>query len=346
MNITDHGLHLLPGDSAGGTWLATFDAVERLLVHQDDLSSGPLIQTLDLDDWRATRAAYWQETHLEWHDDTSKKSDEKEGFGNRCTNLERLKTSEPIYIWAGTGSSDQLFLMFAINLLSQLGINSENVRIVQFEPPDEWHLPYCSMATLSPKDLRSSPTPLRLSPDTLADYEAGWRAVTANSPTEVLDYLDKRPEACQYVRRTLERLLLRYPQECSGLPLYDDWLLKNVEKDGPRTVSVLGATLCEIWEVGDSIGDNTLYKRLLRLASSELPKPLVNIQGPTRLYRDTQVTLTDFGKSIVEGRACSWPTNPIDDWIGGVRISADCPPQWMVTPEGTLRRINDTDVEP
>lgn len=343
MNITDHGLHIVPGDSAGGTWLATFDAVERLLVHQDDLSSGPLIQTPDLDSWKATRAAFWSEIHTQWNDFEDDEDGEKRKLGERLTNLERLKAAEAIYIWTGTGVGNQLFLMFVANLLPQFGIDRDVMRIVQFEPPSGWRVPCCSMSVLAPKELRAMPTPVHPTPDRLADYEAAWSAVTAGSPKEIMDYLELHPNGCPHVRHALERHLLRYPQEHSGLPLFDEWLLRNVEKSGPSTTWVLGETLCDVWEVGDGIGDNTLYHRLLRMASVELPEPLVEICGPTRLYRDTQVTLTSFGKAVINGNASSWPTNPIDDWIGGVRISADAPPQWVVTGAGELRPLGDSD---
>ena len=341
MNITDHGLHLLHGDSAGGAWLDTFNAEERLLVLQDHLSSGPLIQTPDMDSWNSIRAAYWHDVHPEWHCSDDEDSREQENRRETFTNLERLKTSESVYIWAGNNTGDQLFILFAINLLSLLGVDSDLIHIVQLEAHDDWNLPFVSMASFSQNDLRAIPTPTQPSPDLLKNYQAAWAAVTAGTPTEIMRLLEKRPEVCPHLRRSLERLLLRYPQERSGLSLFDEWLLRNVEKSSPSTVAVLGETLIDALKVGDEVGDITLYKRLLRMASNNLPEPLVNIQGPTPLYRDTQVTLTDFGRSVVEGRACSWPTNPIDDWIGGVRLSAEHPPQWMVTPEGKLRRIND-----
>ncbi|MBX3180008.1 MAG: DUF1835 domain-containing protein [Candidatus Hydrogenedentes bacterium] len=343
MSITDHGLHIVSGDSAGGTWIAAFNAERRLLVHRDALCTGPLVQTRDIARWEEHRDNYWRETLAESYHDFFGTPDERCLALDLMANPERLEGDGPIYLWVGSDIGDQLFNLFAINLLSTLGVDSDLIRIVQFEPPAKWTLPCLSMACLAPKDLRVIPTPTQPSRDILENYQSAWAAVTADTPTEIMRFLDRSQNASPHVRHALERLLRRHPQLDSGLPLFDEWLLKSVAKHGPATARVIGETLCDIWVAGDNCGDSTLYKRLLRMASRDLPRPLVEIHGPTQLYRDTSVALTDFGKAVVEGGACSWSTNPIDDWIGGVRISADAPPQWMVSREGTLRRLSDLD---
>jgi hypothetical protein len=60
----------------------------------------------------------------------------------------------------------------------------------------------------------------------------------------------------------------------------------------------------------------------MALGSPNLPQPLIEIFGIGTRMRDTEVKLTPFGLDVLEGRASNYPTNPIDDWAAGVRLSS------------------------
>jgi hypothetical protein len=38
--------------------------------------------------------------------------------------------------------------------------------------------------------------------------------------------------------------------------------------------------------------------------------------------RSTMMELTAFGREVAQGRASNHPTNPIEDWVGGVNLSS------------------------
>ncbi|MCA9131440.1 MAG: hypothetical protein KDB22_30360, partial [Planctomycetales bacterium] len=59
------------------------------------------------------------------------------------------------------------------------------------------------------------------------------------------------------------------------------------------------------------------------------PEPLLELTGNMENCRGAEVTLTDFGRAVLEGRASAYPTNPIDEWIGGVHLSSEEGNLWM-----------------
>ena len=71
---------------------------------------------------------------------------------------------------------------------------------------------------------------------------------------------------------------------------------------------------------GDLTGDWYLFGRMLRLG--RMPCPALGLTGDIGVMRATQVQLTPFGLDILEGRASNYPTNPIEDWAAGVRLSS------------------------
>ncbi len=74
---------------------------------------------------------------------------------------------------------------------------------------------------------------------------------------------------------------------------------------------------------GVLINDDYLYFRLRQLSNHQNPQPLIKLEGNLTSVRETTVSLTEFGRSVVEGNASSYPVNPIDEWIGGVHLSSE-----------------------
>ena len=76
------------------------------------------------------------------------------------------------------------------------------------------------------------------------------------------------------------------------------------------------------WNDGDLTGDSYLHGRLLRLGDERLPKPLIALTGDRTTMRGVDIALTPFGDEVLSGTASNHPTNPIDDYAGGVRLSS------------------------
>jgi hypothetical protein len=107
----------------------------------------------------------------------------------------------------------------------------------------------------------------------------------------------------------------------------------------------LGLRIAEVGarplESQDRVDERYLFGRLERMASERLPFPLVTISGNINLrdWGDARVHLTDFGRDVVEGRACNHPANPIDDWVCGVHLSSVTGNLWFYDGESVTRGV-------
>ncbi len=326
MKIIDHGIHILPGDIAAGTWNVVFGAKERLLVHRDDLSCGPLRDFDSLATWTALRQDFWNVVNPAWADEDFRHSYDHSVLSDQPRTLERLLDAPAIYLWAGNELHDQLFVIFTIRLIEGTGADPARIHLVPLEALAHHKLPYISVGCLCPDDLRQHPEPVQMSAAHLATYRAAWTAITNDTPEALIEMAGNGTAT---VPRILSNLLKRYPTCETGLSLWDSMLLAHTGANGPSAIRVIAEVLCDIWETGDSTGDGYLFYRLKQMASTRNPQPLLQLQGPADSYREAEVTLTDFGQAVLEGRASAYPTNPIDEWIGGVHVSSEAGNVWM-----------------
>jgi len=58
------------------------------------------------------------------------------------------------------------------------------------------------------------------------------------------------------------------------------------------------------------------------MADLRNPKPLLALSGNQTSIRHAEAALTPFGEEVLRGAASNYPTNPVDDWVGGVRLSS------------------------
>lgn len=79
----------------------------------------------------------------------------------------------------------------------------------------------------------------------------------------------------------------------------------------------------------DRVGDGYLFYRLQGLGQPRRPRPLVRLEGTLRDMRETAADLTPFGDKVLAGKASAYPDNPIEEWIGGCRLSSDRGDLWF-----------------
>jgi hypothetical protein len=71
----------------------------------------------------------------------------------------------------------------------------------------------------------------------------------------------------------------------------------------------------------DWLGDMHLFHRLIGMAAAR--SPLISVTGSRTAMRGCEVKLTSFGQDVLAGNANNVRENGIDDWIGGVHLSAE-----------------------
>jgi hypothetical protein len=200
----------------------------------------------------------------------------------------RLREAEQITLWAATGINEQLFIAHVLHRAEEMDIDAARVHLVQFETR------------------RGLPA----------------RILGTGELNEQEDFGEAHPNASGWLGRAMSLLLNRFPEKRSGLSWWDFALLTEVRARGPNAARVVGYTIVNYWDDGDQAHDFYLFGRLLHLGDPQLPAPLLDISGDRRNMRDVHVALTPFGLDVLEGRASSYPINPIDDWASGVKLSS------------------------
>jgi hypothetical protein len=309
------GLHIILGDSAAGTFTRVFGASGRLLIDQDVLNCGPTPRCDDPREWGRARSEYW----------TSLAPDSEQQHVHSPFNLDdnadKLRDAERIYVWAATSLSEQLFIAHVVRLADLVGADATRVSVLQFVTlPGRARI--LGMGELNEEDMSNHPEPLPLSPDALADYRAAWNALTADDPAALERFASERPAANVWLKNAVQLLLRRFPDARTGLPYWDSLLLQCVHDRGPNAARIIGQAMAVAWDDGDLTGDLYLFGRMLRLGDERLPKPLLALRGDRTSMRSLDVALTPFGETVRSGAASSYPTNPIVDSTGGVRLSS------------------------
>jgi hypothetical protein len=315
------GLHTILGDSAGGIFTRVFYARDRLLIDQDVLSCGPTPGGADLPAWNRLRADFWN--HLV----PGHAGEHEHSRFNLVDNAERLKDAERIHIWAATGVSEQLFIAFVVHLAQSMGVDTGKIELVQFEMVASRRI--VGLGELEEAQMRAHPGPAPLSVDAAQEYLNAWAALTSPDPELLAGFAREHPDANRWLRLAMQLMTRRYPDKRYGLSYWDHALLSRVPTRGPEVSRILGFTMAETFDQGDIVGDWYLFGRLLRMADPANPQPLIRLAGEVMNIRQTEAVLTPFGEEVLKGTKSNYPTNPVDDWAGGVRLSSQDGALWF-----------------
>lgn len=323
------GIHIILGDLPAEVFRRVFPSGDRLVIDRDVLSCGPTPRCDDLQTWRDVRREFWDTVPCDWLEPTD--------FG-LLDEGERLRKAERITIWAATGLNEQLFIAHVLHRATEWGVDIAKNYLVQFETlRNRPNARVVGTGELNEQRMSEHPEPAPLSAALVRDYRAVWTALTSPDPTLIERFSEKHPDANDWLKQAMQLLLRRYPDKRSGIPWWDFALLTAVRSHGPKAARVIGHTLVNTGEDGDLVGDLYLFGRLLRLGDPRLPAPLLEIAGDRTKMREVQVTLTPFGLDVLARKASSYPINPIEEWVAGVKLSSEDGALWF-NDKGTLIR--------
>jgi Domain of unknown function (DUF1835) len=327
-------VHVAPGLSASGTikQALRLRAPSCLVAFDDWLSCGPLRPFQSVAEWRELRERYW--TDIDTGEGLWTSSYErapvdlldKAGVFNNC---------DSIALWIGTGLAEQLLQVWLVQLLRLLGIDLARLRVIQFHRVGQARPEVLGIGELNLDYLRAHPPEQALDPDSVAELNSAWAAVTSTDPAALLSFLARGAGHLPFLSRSLRLLLARYPDYQTGLSIWDRLLLQYTLDQGPRAVRIVGSAMTHDFHYPDGVGDVYLFARLQRLADPRLPRPLVVLEGSGTAMRNTEARLTDGGRAVLRGEANAVQLNGIDDWVAGVHLDSRTGRVWF-NQEGTL----------
>lgn len=213
------GVHVILGDSAGGTFRQVFHPGDRLVIDRDVLNCGPTRACATPGAWSEMRRAFWSGVAP-----GSGPEPEAADFG-LSHGRESLRGAEQITIWAATGLSEQLFISHVLHRAEEWGVDTAKIRLVQFETLRNPTAHVLGTGELNEWNMSEHPNPTGMSIAALREYRAAWTALTSQDPALIERFEESHPSANKWLKRAMQLLLRRFPDRRSGLPWWDFVLL-------------------------------------------------------------------------------------------------------------------------
>lgn len=143
---------------------------------------------------------------------------------------------------------------------------------------------------------------------------AAWSAFTSPDPVEIERFLALDSSALPFIAAALRRHLEQFPSAENGLSRTEHQALSVLVKDslsGSRLFIAVQRMEEQIFMSHES------FKRVIA-ELAHAPHPLVETHGHTTTR---VVSITEVGRSVLEGGADHIELNGIDRWLGGVHLS-------------------------
>ncbi len=321
-------MHILNGDSAANSFRQAFHLQRgEVLICRDILSCGFLDTFVDLEPWRSQRLGHWDEMCKqhgfqppEWQDPALRDL-------YQC--MYELEHAETINIWVGRALSDQLLLAFIVYLFKFYNWDTSKLSVYQYHQAEK--LTVLGLGLLNSEEIiRLKPQPFSLGVKEIDFCIEAWNAITQPAPEQLMALLVEETTCLPNLKRALRNYLYRYPSIDNGLSYIDSVILRHTQNHAPNTQRIIGYTLAHdmnpqntknIHEL-DTVGDLYLFSRLKKMANNSLNNPLLTAHPLDKSLRETRSEITEFGKSVLNGKHNVVTFNGINDVIGGVELIA------------------------
>lgn len=163
-----------------------------------------------------------------------------------------------------------------------------------------------------------------------------WRAYRAPTPQNWFDLFKANLVVLPQLSSCVTALLEELPSSASGLGATEEQILKLVARDGVRPFDILGyrdryrLPVYEYWEVGALLDGLARCDRPAVAGLDEGPFSFEMHNDSSRLqrYKQSRLSLTDFGKAVLGGNENFRRYNRIDRWWGGTHLTNDRLWQW------------------
>jgi hypothetical protein len=148
---------------------------------------------------------------------------------------------------------------------------------------------------------------------------SAWNAFTSPDPTEIERFIATDTSALPFIAAALRRHLEQFPSADNGLSRTERQALSVLRDQGSLSGPGLFVAVRDL-EEQVFMGDVSFYKIVADL--SVAPHPLVQISD-TLEHRLGDVTITETGRKVLEGRADHIDLNGIDRWLGGAHLKGE-----------------------
>ena len=299
-------LHITDGESVAGT-LKESSIPGDVSTYGDLMYEGPAPGGLDDEAWRETRARFMVEAGYAT-------LEEAQRYLIACEEtLAAFSQHEEVVIWLDYRLSDQLILIKVLDWFSLQNLGDLKLSLICVgRYPGMDH--FVGLGELAADQLASlADTRLRVTDAQFSVAGAAWNAFTSPDPTAIERFIETDTSALPFVATALRRHLEQFPSLDTGLSRTERQALSILRERGTLSGRRLFAA---VWSQEEQIfmGNLSFYRMMSDL--SAVRHPLVQITD-TPQHSLGEVTITEAGRSVIEGRADHIELNGINSWLGG-----------------------------
>lgn len=323
-------LHVMNGDAAAHR-LRAGGLQDAMVVWTDLLHEGPTPIDVSPQAWRALRADYLASL----------------GFSHSQSIQERMASADSELASPGDGRErvfwfehdlyDQLLLIRHLHWLSQHDAECLT-KLSLICIGDFPGIPrFIGLGQLEPDQIASLWDTRQ--PITRKQIELGsqvWSDFCNDDPAGLVGWLGKDTAALPYLKAAIIRHLQQYPSIYNGLGLTEQLILQSVAEQSKSAGAIFAEH--QSAEVDPFLGDAVVYHYIHRLTTEARPSLTVMHDGAS-VTSKTEVSLTDFGRRLLAGKADRVHANGLTRWFGGVQVQGNGPMwRWDEDSQQTVMR--------
>jgi hypothetical protein len=305
-------LHITDGESVAGT-LRESGIPGEISTYADLMYEGPAPGGLDAEAWREVRARFIAEAGYATPDEARR-------YLKSCDDtLLAASRHEEVVIWLDHRLSDQLILSKVLDWFSRerpSGVKLSLICVGRYPGLDR----FVGLGQLTANQLASlAGTRVPVTDAQFRTAQAAWNAFTSPDPTTIEHLVDTDTSALPFLATALRRHLEQFPSVDRGLSRTERQALSVLHEHGSLSG---GRLFTAVQSLEDQIfmGNGSFYRCMADLSS--VRHPLIQISVAPQLGLG-EVTITEAGRNVVEGRADHVELNGIDRWLGGVHLKGD-----------------------
>lgn len=314
-------LHIVPGASAAGSLKQALRLKkEDVLLFEDSLDGGPILDFQSLEEWSARRNTYWNEFII--IDDELLKP-LSHVFNEAVDCVQCLSGADEIILWVGGDVREQLYLLWVIRLFECYQLDFTKIRLIETYRTDRYAV--TGVGIYNPEQLEKffNGKHRSLEEQDITELKKAWNAVTASTPNALMQRYASGSARFPSLAESLKHFIKRYPNHKTGFNFHQSFLLQQLH-NGPSATRIIGFTMGKMDEQSlDFVGDIYLFDALKKLGDEKLPHPALMLTGDLSNLRETEVRLTDMGKQFMAGTANFVQLNGLDYWVGGVHLTPE-----------------------
>ncbi len=288
----------------------------------DPYIEGPVPRTASLEEFVRLRAKYLEEECLE--------QNAFERLYASYQDLEQAREYPLVNIWLEHDSYDQLILAKLLDFFSDPSKRPPRLRLISVT-----HFPgverFNGLGHLPPEALRVLWEDFEdVDERQLALGKRAWQAITSPTPEALVDLVKTKTPALPTMSRALARHLRELPSSENGLSLTEYLTLRILAEKGPMNAPRLFGWYTNHYEPLVFMGDSGYWAVLRGLADARNPALSIEERAdmPKEWNKHWHLELLPFGEDLLRNNADWLKTNPVERWVGGVRINSRQATNW------------------